>query len=1002
MHMSHAKHSFGKCDRRRDRRTDRQTDGQTTDKVIPMCHYASQATQKLDRKQDRNVLYQECVFRPIWKTRWQSWPLIGWDIFDFSKLKPPNGIQWNLTGSKISTSSTKFVFFRPIGKTRLPAWPLICWDIFDFSSETAERNSTKLDRKQDINVLYQVCVFRVDWKKKMTALASDLLRHLRLLLWDHWTEFNETWREARSQYPLPSLCFYGPVGKTKWLPWPLIGWDIFDFSSETAERNSTKLNRKQDLSLLYQVCDGLIGKTRWPPWPLIGWDIFDFSSETAGRNSTKLDRKQDLNVLYQVCVFWANQKQNKMAAQASDWLRHFRLLLWNRWTEFNETWQEARSQRPLPSLCFSCRSEKQDARPGLWLAETFSTSPLKPLNGIQRNLTGSKISTSFTKFVFFGPIRKNKMAAQASDCLRHFRLLLWNRWTEFNETWQEARSQRPPPSLCFSGRSEKTRWPPWPLIGWDIFDFSSETAEQNSTKLDRKQDLNVLYQVCVFQADQKNKMAALASDWLRHFRLLLWNRWTEFNETWQEARSQRPLPSLCFWANQKKQDGRPGLWLAETFSTSPLKPLNRIQRNLTGSKISTSSSKFVFFGPIGKTRWPPWPLIGWDIFDFSSETAERNSTKLDRKQDLNVLSQVCVFRADRKNKMAALASDWLRHFRLLLWNRWTEFNETWQEARSQRPLPSLCFWGWSEKQDGRPGLWLAETFSTSPLKLLNGIQRNLTRSKIWTSSTKFVFFVPIGKTRWPPWPLIGWDIFIFSSKTAEQTCQRILTGSKISTSSSEFVFFGPISKQKCPPWQTPQKGGTLYSGVRYVALWASCCFSGRWENKNGRPGWSVKKMTHWTHVQDMWPFLVHLSRTLKCTIQSVRRGAAGTCRPSRAVKTFRGIIFLFSKIIHFRFVRKKETYLPVQKFVGSINSYTQCILWTIFYHVVTSLNWNWKVCKRKYCLNGRKFSRTFFGPKNWNFQNRYKKWLSTELNHTLKNWRKIKHLRGNKNSDLPE
>ena len=150
----------------------------------------------------------------------------------------------------------------------------------------------------------------------------------------------------------------------------------------------------------------------------------------------------------------------------------------------------------------------------------------------------------------------------------------------------------------------------------------------------------------------------------------------EFNETWQEARSQRPLPSLCFWARSEKQDGRPGLWLAETFSTSPLKPLTGIQRNLIGSKISTSSTKFVFFGPIGKTRWPPWPLIGWDIYDFSSETAERNSTKLNRKQDLNVLCQVCVFRVDRKNKMAALASDLLRHFRLLLWNRWPEFNET--------------------------------------------------------------------------------------------------------------------------------------------------------------------------------------------------------------------------------------------------------------------------------------------------------------------------------------
>ena len=29
---------------------------------------------------------------------------------------------------------------------------------FDISSETAERNSKKLDSKQDLNVLYQVCI----------------------------------------------------------------------------------------------------------------------------------------------------------------------------------------------------------------------------------------------------------------------------------------------------------------------------------------------------------------------------------------------------------------------------------------------------------------------------------------------------------------------------------------------------------------------------------------------------------------------------------------------------------------------------------------------------------------------------------------------------------------------------------------------------------------------------------------------------------------------------
>ena len=170
-----------------------------------------------------------------------------------------------------------------------------------------------------------------------------------------------------------------------------------------------------------------------------------------------------------------------------------------------------------------------------------------------------------------------------------------------------------------------------------------------------KSMFNNVYQVCVFLADRKNKMATLASDWLRHCRLLPWNRWTEFNKNWLEARSQRPLPSLCFSGWSEKQDGRPGRWFAETFSTSPLKPLNGIHRNLWGSKISTSSTKFVFFWLIGKTRWPPWPLICWDIFDFSSETTERNSTKLDRKQDLKVLYQVCIFGPISKQKIAALA-----------------------------------------------------------------------------------------------------------------------------------------------------------------------------------------------------------------------------------------------------------------------------------------------------------------------------------------------------------
>ena len=282
-----------------------------------------------------------------------------------------------------------------------------------------------------------------------------------------------------------------------------------------------------------------MGKTRWPPWLLIGWDIFNFSSETPERNSRIFDRKPDLYVLYKVCVFRADRK--KQDGRPGLWLAE--TFSTSSLKPLNRIQRNLKGSKISTSstkfVFFGPIGKKQDGRPGLWLAEIFSTSPLKLLNGIQRNFTGSKISASSIKFVgFFGRSeiywfctylvrktyfnqgkireisgnfipqnlwppcdRKNKMAALASDWLRHFQLLLRNPWTEFKDIWQEARSLRPLQSLCFSGGSEKTRWPPWPLIGWDIFAFFSDIAERNSTKLDRKQDLNILYLVCVSRAD---------------------------------------------------------------------------------------------------------------------------------------------------------------------------------------------------------------------------------------------------------------------------------------------------------------------------------------------------------------------------------------------------------------------------------------------------------------------------------------------------------------------
>ena len=190
-------------------------------------------------------------------------------MFSTSFLKPLNKIQQNLTGSKILTSSTKFVFFGLIGTTKWPPRPLSGWDIFDFSSGNAEQISTKLNRKQHLNILYQVCVFQVDGKSKMAALASDWLRNFSTLFWTHWTKFNKTWQEVKILTSSTKFVLFRPIGKARWLPGPLIGWDILDFSSEMAEQNSTKLDRKKDLYDFYQVVFfGLISKRKWLPWPI--------------------------------------------------------------------------------------------------------------------------------------------------------------------------------------------------------------------------------------------------------------------------------------------------------------------------------------------------------------------------------------------------------------------------------------------------------------------------------------------------------------------------------------------------------------------------------------------------------------------------------------------------------------------------------------------------------------------------------------------------------------
>ena len=147
---------------------------------------------------------------------------------------------------------------------------------------------------------------------------------------------------------------------------------------------------------------------------------------------------------------------------------------------------------------------------------------------------------------------------------------------------------------------------------------------------------------------------------------------------------------MRFSGKLENQDDGPCLWLAETFSTS-LEPLNRIRLNFKVSMFSIYSTRFVFFVPIGKPRWPPRHLICWDIF------------------------RLLLCKCWTEFNQIWWGRHGLRRFQLFLCNRWTEFNETWQETRWQCPLPSVSFSGRFENQDDCPYLWLTDTFSTSSL-----------------------------------------------------------------------------------------------------------------------------------------------------------------------------------------------------------------------------------------------------------------------------------------------
>ena len=262
---------------------------------------------------------------------------------------------------------------------------------------------------------------------KMAAMDSDWLRHFRLLLKNHCMDDHQTFHKCLSSGPEEVLLLFVAIGNPRW-PHGLWLAETFSTSSQNHCMDDHQTFHKclssgpEEVLLLFVA----IGNPRWPPWTLIGWDIFDFFSRTIAWTITKLSTNVCLVVLKKCCYFSLRSE-----------IQDGRLGLWLAET-FSTSSQEPLHGRSLklainvPQMIllvlkkccyFSLQSEIQDGCHGLWLAETFSASSQEPLNGQLLNLPQMFLLWSWGSIVPFHLNRKSNMATMDSDWLRHLQLL---------------------------------------------------------------------------------------------------------------------------------------------------------------------------------------------------------------------------------------------------------------------------------------------------------------------------------------------------------------------------------------------------------------------------------------------------------------------------------------------------------------------------------------------------------------------------------------------------
>ena len=255
------------------------------------------------------------------------------------------------------------------------------------------------------------------------------------------------------------------------------------------------------------------------------------------------------------------------------------------------------------------------------------------------------------------------------------------------------------------------------------------------------------------------------------------------------------------------------------FSHFKLLLRSRLEPNLAGMFLGWSSTKLLFFVPGGYSIWLPGPIICSDRLKFQRSSSLKLMNWLNPNCKWMIIgmsfTKFLFFNADRKSKMAAIAGHWTlwenvqmpSSQKLQIWLKPKLYmNVHWMVLYkiyvfcSDMKFKMVATAGLSVTLDPMGKMFQ----NASSLKPLGRLEPNLTGMFLGWSSTKLLFFVPVGYSIWLPGPIICSDWLKFQRSSSLKLVIWLnpnCKGKIIGMSFTKLLSFMPIGNPRWPPSQ---------------------------------------------------------------------------------------------------------------------------------------------------------------------------------------------------------